>query len=110
LYHIKFFNAFGELMQSIEIHTMEPLQNLQKLQAQILQKAPLYTIESIFTIKVPLFGHMTQRLCFCYLPNIKSLWNKFKWKILDNSNYDNLHGGGNSSHAYVIMYKYFDKT
>jgi len=30
-------------------------------------------------------------------------------KILDNSNYDNLHGGGDFSHAYVIMHKYFDK-
>jgi hypothetical protein len=38
------------------------------------------TIESIFTIKVPLFEHMTKRLCFCYFPNIESLWNKFKWK------------------------------
>ncbi len=30
-------------------------------------------------------------------------------KILDNSNYDNLHGGGDFSHAYVVMYKYFCK-
>jgi hypothetical protein len=30
-------------------------------------------------------------------------------KILDNSNYDNLHGGGDFSHAYVIMHKYFCK-
>jgi len=48
-------------MQFIEIHTMELSQNLQELQAQTQT-----TIESIFTIKVPLFGHMTQRLCFCY--------------------------------------------
>jgi hypothetical protein len=29
---------------------------------------------------------------------------------LDNSNYDNFHGGGDFSHAYAIMHKYFDKT
>jgi len=61
----------------------------------------------IFTIKVPLFRHRTQGLCFCYLPNTKSKWNKFKWKILYNSNYDNFHGGGGFSHLYVIMQKYF---
>jgi hypothetical protein len=27
----------------------------------------------------------------------------------DNSYYDNLHGGGDFSHAYVIMHKYFGK-
>ncbi len=42
-----------------------------------------------FIIRAPLFGHKTQGLCFCYLPNTKSKWNKFKWKILDKSNYDN---------------------
>ncbi len=30
-------------------------------------------------------------------------------KILDTSNYDNFHGGGDFSHAYVIMHKYFGK-
>ncbi len=30
-------------------------------------------------------------------------------KKLDNSNDDNLHGGGDFSHAYVIMHKYFGK-
>ncbi len=30
-------------------------------------------------------------------------------KILDNSNYDNLQDGGDFSHAYVIMHKYFGK-
>ncbi len=30
-------------------------------------------------------------------------------KILDNSNYDNFHGSGDFSHAYVIMHKYFGK-
>jgi hypothetical protein len=63
----------------------------------------------IFTIKVSLFGHRIQGVCFCYLPNIESKWNKFKWKILDNSNNDNFHGGGEFSHAYVIMHKYFGK-
>jgi hypothetical protein len=63
----------------------------------------------IFTIKVPIFGHMIQGLCFCYLPNINYTWNKFKWKILDDSDYDNLHGGDGFSHAYVIMHKYFGK-
>ncbi len=29
--------------------------------------------------------------------------------MLNNSNYDNFHGGGEFSHAYVIMYKYFGK-
>jgi len=28
---------------------------------------------------------------------------------LDNSNYDHLHGGGDFSHAHVIMHKYFGK-
>ncbi len=28
---------------------------------------------------------------------------------MDNSNYDNFHGGGDFSHAYVIMHKYFGK-
>ncbi len=28
---------------------------------------------------------------------------------MDNSNFDNFHGGGNFSHVYVIMYKYFGK-
>ncbi len=40
---------------------------------------------------------------------MESKWNKFKWKILDNSNYDNLDGDGDFSHAYVIMHKYFGK-
>jgi hypothetical protein len=69
----------------------------------------LHMTHGIFTIKVPLFGHMTEGLCFCYLPNIKSNWNKFKWEILDNSNYDNFHGGGDFSHAYAIMHPYFGK-
>ncbi len=34
---------------------------------------------------------------------------KFKWKILDNSNYDNLHASHDFSHAYVIMHKYFGR-
>ncbi len=63
----------------------------------------------MFTIKVPILGHMIQGLCVCYFKNIKYKWNKFKWKILDNSNYDNLHGGDDFSHAYVIMHKYFGK-
>jgi len=58
----------------------------------------------MFTIKVPLFGHRTQGLYFYYFSNIKSTQN-----ILNNSNYDNFHGGGDFSHAYVIMHKYFDK-
>ncbi len=29
---------------------------------------------------------------------------------MDNSNYDNLHGGGDFSHANVIMHKYFGKN
>jgi hypothetical protein len=64
----------------------------------------------IFTIKVPLFGHKTWVLSFCYLLNIKSKWNKFKWRILDNSNYDHFHGGGDFSHVYVIMHKYLVKN
>jgi hypothetical protein len=32
------------------------------------------------------------------------------WKIFDNSNYGNLHGGGDFSHAYVIMHIYFRKN
>jgi hypothetical protein len=63
----------------------------------------------IFIIKVPHFGPKIQGLCFCNLPNIESEWNKCKWKILDNSNYDNLHGGGDFSHLYVIMHEYFGK-
>jgi len=60
-------------------------------------------------IKVLLFEHKTQGFYFCYLPNIKSTWNKFKWKILDNSNYDNLHCGCDFSYGYVIMHKYFGR-
>jgi hypothetical protein len=63
----------------------------------------------IFTIRVPLFDHKVQGLCFCCLPNIKSKSNKCKWKVLDNSNYDNFHGGGDFSHAYVITHTYFGK-
>jgi len=48
----------------------------------------------IFTIRVPFFGHKVQGLCFYYLWYIKSKWNKFKWEILDNSNYDTFHVGG----------------
>jgi hypothetical protein len=51
----------------------------------------------------------TQGLCFCYLSTIKSKWNKFKWEILDNSNYDNFHGSGDFSHTSVIMHKYLGK-
>ncbi len=63
----------------------------------------------IFTIKVPCFEHKTQGHCFCYPPIIESKWNKFKWEILDNSNYDNFHGSDDFSHAYVIMHKYLGK-
>jgi hypothetical protein len=63
----------------------------------------------IFIIRVSLFDHKTQGLCFCYLSNIESKWNKFKGEIFDNSNYDNFHGGHDFSHAYVIMHKYFGK-
>jgi hypothetical protein len=30
-------------------------------------------------------------------------------KKLGDSNYDDLHGGGDFSHAYIIMHKYFGK-
>jgi len=66
-----------------------------------------YLFKGIFTIKVPFFGHRIQGLCFCYLPNIESKCNKFKWEIMNNSNYDNFHDGGDFLHAYVIMFKYF---
>jgi hypothetical protein len=62
------------------------------------------TFKGIFTIRVPFFCHKTQRFCFCYFPNTKSKWNKFKWKILDN-----FHGSGGFSHLYVIMHMYFVK-
>jgi hypothetical protein len=52
---------------------------------------------------------MIQGLCFCYLPNIKFIQNKCKWEILDYSNHDNFHGGGDFSHEYVIMHKYIGK-
>jgi hypothetical protein len=45
-------------------------------------------------VRVSLFGHMTQGVCFWSLPNIKSTWNPFKCENLDNSNYDNSYGGG----------------
>jgi len=70
----------------------------------------LHLTSDIFTIMVPLFGHKIQGLCFCYLPNIKSKWNKFKWEILNNSTYDHFHGGGDFSHAYAIMHTYFGKN
>ncbi len=61
-------------------------------------------------VKVHLFGHKIQIwICFYYLPNIESTWNKFKWNMLNNSNYNNFHGGDDFSHAYVIMHKYFGK-
>jgi hypothetical protein len=63
----------------------------------------------IFTIRVPFFCHKIQRLFFCYLPNPKCKWNKFKWEVLDNSKFNNFHGGDGFSHAYVIMHKYFVK-
>jgi len=62
-----------------------------------------------FTVGVLFFGHKTQGLCFCYLPNKKSTWNRFKCKILNNSNYTNFHGGDDFSHVYVIMHQYFGK-
>jgi len=37
------------------------------------------------------------------------MWNKFKCKKLNNSNYDNSYGGGDFSHEYVIMHQYFGK-
>lgn len=53
-------------------------------------------------VRVLLFGHKIERLfLFCYLPNTKFIWNKFKFKILDNSNYINFHGGGDVLDAYV---------
>jgi hypothetical protein len=52
---------------------------------------------------------LDQELCLYYLSNIKFKWNKFKWDILNNSNYDHFHGGGDFSHAYVIVHKYFAK-
>jgi hypothetical protein len=44
-----------------------------------------------------------------YLPNTKFTWNKFKCKILDNSNYANFHGDGDFLDVYVIMHQYFGK-
>jgi hypothetical protein len=44
---------------------------------------------------------LDQGLCLYYLANIESKWNEFKWEILNNSNYDNFHGGGDFSHAYI---------
>jgi hypothetical protein len=63
--------------------------------------------KGIFTIRKPLFDHRTQGLYFCHLPNIKSKWDKFKWEILDSSNYDHFHGDDDFSHAYVITHKHF---
>ncbi len=40
------------------------------------------------------FWTQDPRILFCYLPNTMSTWNKFKCKILDNSNYANFHGDG----------------
>jgi hypothetical protein len=67
-------------------------------------------IKGIYKIRVPLFGHRFQGHFFYHLPNIKSTWNKFNWIILDNWNYGNFHGGGDFSHAYFIMHKYFGKN
>jgi hypothetical protein len=61
-------------------------------------------------VRVLLFGHKTQNYYFCYLPNTKFTCNKFKFKILDNSNYANFHGGGGDfSLAYVMMRQYLSK-
>jgi hypothetical protein len=53
-------------------------------------------------VRVPFFGHKTQGLHCCYLPNYT--WNQFKCESFDNS-----YGGGDFSHAYVIMHQYFGK-
>jgi hypothetical protein len=79
-----------------------------KKKTQIKRKKKM-ALWGIFTTKVPFFDHRIQGSCFCYLPNTQFKWNKFKWEIFDNSNYDNFHGGGDFSRAYVIMHKYFGK-
>jgi hypothetical protein len=61
----------------------------------------------IFTIRVPFLGHKYQGICFCYLPNIESTWNKFKYENLHKSNCDNSYSNGDFSHAYVIKHQYF---
>ncbi len=40
---------------------------------------------------------------------IQSTWTQFKCENLDKSNYDYSYGGGDFSHAYVIMHQYFGK-
>ncbi len=57
-----------------------------------------------------IFLPQDSRTLFCYFPNTRSKWNTFKWEVLNNSNYDNFHGGGGGfSHLNVIMHKYFVK-
>jgi hypothetical protein len=55
------------------------------------------------------FWTQDPRTLFLLFPNTKSTRNKFKCKLLDNSNYANFHGGGDFSHAYVIMHQYCGK-
>jgi len=57
-----------------------------------------------------IFLPQDSRILFLLSFKSKSKWNKFKWEILDNLNYDNFHGGGVFSHPYVIMHKYFVKN
>ncbi len=57
--------------------------------------------------KYPFLDIQLKDIIFIIFHGIKSTWNKFNWIILDNSNYGNLHGGGDFSHAYFIMHKYF---
>jgi hypothetical protein len=60
-------------------------------------------------VRLPLFEHKTLGFHFCYLPNNFFRWNQFKGENLDDSNYDSSCGGGDFSHAYVIMHQYFGK-
>jgi hypothetical protein len=61
------------------------------------------------TVGLLFFEQRIQGLCFCYLLNTKSTWNKFKCKILNNLNNSNFHDGGDFSHTNVIMHQYFGK-
>jgi len=56
------------------------------------------------------FWTQDSRTSFLLSSIIKYKWNKFKWEILNNSNYDHFHGGGIFSHAYAIMHTYFGKN
>ncbi len=87
--------------KNLMIWTIHP--KLVKDSNKLLQNIIDICLLAIFMVRVPFFGHKTQGLHCCYLPNYT--WNQFNCESFDNS-----YGGGNFSHAYVITHQYFGKN